>query len=137
MLPYLQMLCQYVRLTSVDIGVGKEPVVRPKELVKAVQRFAFAVVCEGHVSDYEILNLDMLHNCVHSLKSLGAVYYEVSQLDPYLYRLANADVPHTTPEIEQAMQNCSKFFFSCFMTSTSKVVVLGKVLLFPYHLMIP
>jgi len=72
------MLCEYIVHTTIDIGMGKETVVRPKELVRSAQYFVLSLIKEGLLADFELLNLDMLSNAVVSLKHFNAVYYEVS-----------------------------------------------------------
>lgn len=76
-------MCQFVRHTTFDLGVGKEPVIRPKELVSTAQQLVVSLIEHAYTSDYELLNLDVLNNCVHSLTQLGAVYYEVGTHNKY------------------------------------------------------
>ena len=58
--------------------MGKETVVRPKELVASTQHFVLNLINSKYMHDYELLNLDMLNNAVVALKQFDAVYYEVS-----------------------------------------------------------
>jgi len=57
--------------------MGKETVIRPKQLVVSTQTFVLSLLNAGHLTDYELLNLDTLNNAVHSLRQMGAIYYEV------------------------------------------------------------
>lgn len=72
-----QALCKYISHTTIDIGMGKEIVVRPKELVSSAQYFILHLLNAGFLHDFELLNLDMLNNAVAALKQFSAVYYEV------------------------------------------------------------
>lgn len=58
--------------------MGKETVVRPKELSTSTQYFVLNLINNKHIQDYELLNLDMLSNAVAALKQFNAVYYEAS-----------------------------------------------------------
>jgi len=80
LLPFVSgywILCQYIVHTTIDIGMGKETVVRPKELSTSTQYFVLNLINNKHIQDYELLNLDMLSNAVAALKQFNAVYYEV------------------------------------------------------------
>lgn len=59
--------------------MGRESVIRPKELVRSTQYFILDLINQGFVDDFELLNLDMLNNAVTALKTFKVVYSEVGE----------------------------------------------------------
>lgn len=74
---FAQLVCQYLlgcRDSDLDVPVG--------ELVKKCQCSAELQLQEGALSDYRVLSLDMLNNCLVCLCSLDAAKKEKRSVSP-------------------------------------------------------
>ena len=82
-------MCKYLTYTTIDRGIGKEPVVRPKQLINSAQYFILSLINAGFINDFELLNLDMLNNAVLALRMFKAVYYEVTSIFVCEFKIKN------------------------------------------------